>query len=175
MIFFVFCLLIVAVFVLLTFIAPKDYIISRSIDIDRPHFAVFDYLKFIKNQDHWSPWKKKDPNMKQTYFGTDGEVGFIAKWQGNSDVGIGEQEIKSLVKNESIETTFRFFKPWKSTSESVIIVEDFGRMQTKVTWTFYGKNEFPSNVFMVFYNLDKAVGKDFEEGLSQLKALLEKA
>ncbi|MCF8274314.1 MAG: SRPBCC family protein [Flavobacteriaceae bacterium] len=174
MIFFIISLLIVAIIVILNFIAPNDYIISKSIVIDKPHFAVFDYLKLIKNQDHWSPWKKRDPYMKQEFYGVDGEVGFIAKWQGNSDVGIGEQEITSISKNDKIETTLTFFKPWKSKSQSVIITEDLGRMETKVTWIFSGKNEFPSNVFMLFYDLDKAVGKDFEEGLKNLKALLEK-
>ena len=47
-------------------------------------------------------------------------------------------------------------------------------MQTKVTWGFSGENKFPVNIFMLFYNMDKAAGKDFEEGLNSLKALLEK-
>ena len=66
------------------------------------------------------------------------------------------------------------FKPWKSTSNAVTKVEDLGKMQTKVTWSFLGKNKFPTNIFMLFYNMDKAVGKDFEEGLASLKRLLEK-
>jgi hypothetical protein len=174
MIFFIISLLTVAIIVLLVFIAPKDYKISRSVIIDKPYFSVYDYLKFIKNQDHWSPWKKKDPTMRQEFIGVDGEVGFVAKWEGNSDVGIGEQEIIEITKNESIVTIFRFLKPWKSISQSVIKVENLGNMQTKVTWVFMGDNEFPSNLFMLFYDLEKAVGRDFEEGLKNLKVLLEK-
>ena len=33
----------------------------ESIIIDKPISEVFDYLKYLKNQDHWSPWKNKDP------------------------------------------------------------------------------------------------------------------
>lgn len=175
MIFFIIFLLIVAVFVIIYFLAPKSYMIKRSIIIDKPHTAVFKYLKFIKNQDHWSPWKKKDSDMKQEYIGIDGEVGFIAKWEGNSDVGIGEQEITNIIENRRIEVTLRFYKPWKSVSNSYTIIDDIGKMQTKVTWGFYGENIFPVNVFMLFYNMDKAVGKDFEEGLNNLKMILEKA
>jgi hypothetical protein len=167
-------LVIIGVIIVLSILAPKDYEISRSIVIDKPVLAVFQYLKYIKNQDHWSPWKNKDINMRQEYVGTDGELGFIAKWEGNSEVGIGEQEITGIVENKKIEMKLRFFKPWKSTSNTVTTVEDLGKMQTKVTWGFSGKNKFPTNVFMLFLNIEKSVGKDFEDGLSNLKQLLEK-
>ena len=150
MIFFIISLLIVAAFVIIYFLAPKSYEIKRSIIIHKPHTGVFKYLKFIKNQDHWSPWKKKDSDMKQEYFGIDGEVGFIARWEGNSDVGIGEQEITNIIENKRIEVALRFYKPWKSISNSCTIIEDLGKMQTKVTCGFYGENKFHVNVFMLF-------------------------
>ncbi|MFH4964173.1 SRPBCC family protein [Gaetbulibacter sp. M235] len=174
MMFFALSLLIISVIVIIAIIAPKEYVIKRSIIIDRPYIGVFRFLKFIKNQDYWSPWKKKDLNMKQEFFGVDGEVGFIAKWEGNDEVGKGEQEITFINENDVVETELRFEKPWKSISKAIIKVEDFGLMQTKVSWIFSGYNKFPSNLFMLFYNMDKVVGKDFEEGLKSLKALLEK-
>ena len=175
MLFFIITLLIVAVIVILAFVAPKTFEIHKSIVIDRPYTGVFDYLRHIKNQYHWSPWKEKDPNMKQEFIGEDGAIGFIAKWEGNSEVGVGEQEITNIVKNDRIEAILRFYKPWKSTYRAITKVEDLGSMQTKVTWGFFGENKFPANVFMLFYNMDKVVGKDFEKGLNKLKKLLEKA
>ena len=174
MIYIVYGLLaVVLLIVLLTQIAPKNYHVNRSIVVNRPIAEVFNYLKFIKNQDEWSPWKKKDPNMKQEHIGTDGDVGFIAKWEGNKDVGTGEQEIKRIVENETIESELRFFKPWKSQSDAYINVETLSDTETKVTWGFSGINKPPSNIFFLFFNIDKTVGKDFEEGLSDLKVILE--
>jgi hypothetical protein len=164
----------IALIILLAIIAPKHYSVERSISINRPLPEVFQYLKLIKNQDDWSPWKKKDPNMKQESFGTDGEVGFISKWEGNKEVGTGEQEIKRIVENETIEAQLRFYKPWKSQSDAFTKVDDLGDGLTKVTWGFAGFNKPPSNIFFLFFNMDKTVGKDFEEGLSDLKAILEK-
>jgi len=43
----------------------------------------------------------------------------------------------------------------------------------KVTWGFSGKNKFPTSIIMLFMNMDKAVGKDFEEGLQDLKEIIE--
>ena len=162
------------VFIILMLIAPKQFDVSRSITIDKPISEVFNYLKYVKNQDHWSPWKKKDPKMKQEFYGVDGEVGFVAKWEGNKDVGSGEQEIVGVVENDILETKLRFFKPWKSQSDAYLKVETLGINKTKVVWGFSGESKPPSNVFFMFFNMDKAVGKDFEEGLSSLKIILEK-
>lgn len=175
MIFFVLSLFVVSIIVAIVFVAPKTYKVERSIIIDKPYTGVFHYLKYIKNHDHWAPWRKKDPHMKQEYIGVDGEVGFITRWDGNADVGKGEREVMRIVENDRLEFDLQIIRPWKSNSKEEIKVMDFGRMQTKVIWRFWGKTEFPSNLFMLFYDMDKAVGKDFEEGLSNLKALMEKA
>jgi len=164
---------IITLLVILALIAPKKYEVNRSIIINTPIAETFQYLKLIKNQDYWSPWKKKDPNMTQTYEGTDGEVGFVSKWKGNKDVGEGEQEILSIVENETIDTQLRFFKPWKSESIGFFVVDKMEDNQTLVTWGFTGNNPIPFNIFMLFFNFEKAVGKDFEEGLASLKQILE--
>jgi len=109
---------IVVLFIILALVAPKKFNVNRSIEIDKPLVEVYQYLKYVRNQEHWSPWKKKDPDMKQEYIGTDGEVGFLSKWEGNKNVGMGEQEIIKIVENESIHVQMRFFKPWKSESEA---------------------------------------------------------
>ena len=86
---------------------------------------------------------------------------------------MGEQEITNIVENDRVEARLRFFKPWKSESDAVTRVEDVGKGNTKVTWGFSGTNKVPANIFMMLYNVDKHVGKDFEEGLTSLKKILE--
>ena len=166
-------LAIILLILILTIMAPKTYNVSRSITINKPISEVFDYLKYIKNQDHWSPWKKKDPHMKQEFTGTDGEIGFVSKWEGNKEVGTGEQEIISITENKSINSQLRFFKPWKSQSDAYLSVTEVDANSTTVVWGFSGVNKPPSNIFFLFFNMDKTVGKDFEEGLDDLKRILE--
>jgi hypothetical protein len=166
-------LALIGAIVLLALVAPKTYNVSRSITINKPISEVFNYLKYVKNQDEWSPWKKKDPNMKQEYVGTDGEVGFVSKWEGNKDVGTGEQEIMTITENESVNSQLRFFKPWKSQSDAYLTVKEVDSNATQVIWGFSGNNKPPSNIFFLFFNMDKTVGKDFEEGLIDLKHILE--
>lgn len=159
---------------ILAMIAPKTYDVFRTIEVAKPKSEVFEYLKFLKNQDTWSPWSKKDPNMARKFTGTDGEVGAINYWNGNKDVGEGEQEITKIVEGERVEGELRFLKPWKSTSDCYLQVDEVNGGKTKVTWGFSGKNKFPMSIMMLFMNMDKAVGKDFEEGLQSLKNILEK-
>ena len=53
--------LIVALFI------PKDYTVEREIIIKQPKNLVFDYLKYLRNQETYSVWYKIDLNMKKTY------------------------------------------------------------------------------------------------------------
>ncbi|MBV1888367.1 MAG: SRPBCC family protein [Urechidicola sp.] len=162
----------VLLIIILAIIAPKKYDVSREISINKPLKEVFDYLKFLKNQDNWSPWAEKDPNMKKTLAGTDGEVGCVSAWVGNKDVGAGEQEIMGIKENEEIASQLRFLKPFKSTSDAYLRVYNEGNA-TKVVWGFSGRNKFPVSIMMLFMNMDKAVGGDFEHGLAKLKRVLE--
>lgn len=165
---------IVVLVIILAMIAPKTYDVSRSIKVNQSVPVVFEYLKYLKNQDNWSPWGKRDPNMKKEFVGSDGEIGATSKWEGNKDVGSGEQEIKRIVDNEVVESELRFLKPWKSQSDAYLKVIESGEGETEVTWGFSGKNKFPVSIMMLFMNMDKTVGKDFEEGLKNLKNILEK-
>lgn len=169
--------IVAAVFVLiliLAAVAPKSYEVNRSIVIDKPLSEVFQYLKYVKNQSFWGPWGLKDPQMKQTFTGIDGTVGFISAWESDhKQVGCGEQEITRIVENVEVECELRFLKPWKSVSSGYLKVFELGDRQTKVVWGFHGKNNIPVSMMMLFFNMDKAVGKDFEEGLGNLKSILE--
>lgn len=58
---------------LLALTGKKEYGLSRSIRINRPVAVVYDYLRFLKNQDEYNVWTMIDPAMKKIYTGTDGQ------------------------------------------------------------------------------------------------------
>jgi len=163
----------VALVLLLHLIGPKSYDVFRTIEIAKPKREVFEYLKSLKNMDDWSPWAKKDPNMEKKFTGTDGEVGCVSYWNGNKEVGEGEQEIKKIIDGQRIESELRFLKPFKSTSDCYIDVEDSRNGSTKVKWGFSGKNKFPMTIMSLFKSMDSMVGPDFEEGMASLKSVME--
>lgn len=158
---------------ILHIIAPKSYQVERKIIVSENIDTVFKSLCSLQEQQIWSPWANMDPNMKIEYKGTEGEIGSSSHWIGNKEVGEGEQEVLKIEPNSYIETELRFLKPFKSTSIGFLKVQkkDEG---TEVTWGFKGENKFPVTIMMVFMDMDKTIGKDFEKGLEKFKAYIEK-
>ncbi|MDF4202704.1 SRPBCC family protein [Maribacter sp. SA7] len=165
---------IVALVIILALIAPKSYQVSRSIELEHPPEQIWPHLKFLKKQQQWSPWARKDPDMELIFTGIDGEVGATSHWNGNKEVGEGEQEITRIVEGERIEQDLRFLKPYKSQSDCYMNLESLEGNRSKVTWGFAGNNKFPMSIMMLFMSMDKMVGKDFEAGLENLKTNLNK-
>ncbi|MEZ5344837.1 MAG: SRPBCC family protein [Pyrinomonadaceae bacterium] len=167
--------LFIAGLVVLMLVTPTDFRVQREVVIDKPRAEVFKYIKTLNNQNEWGPWVKKDPNIKLTSSGTDGEVGYVSRWESEmEDVGHGEQEITKIVDGERIDSELRFKKPMEATSQAYITTEDAGEGKTKVTWGFTGSMDRPMNLMLVFMDMDAMVGKDFEEGLANLKSIVEK-
>ncbi len=164
---------VLGVIVVVGLLLPKDFLVEREIVIRQPKSVVFEQVKFLKNQNTWSPWGKLDPNMKLDYKGTDGTVGFISSWAGNKDVGVGEQEIKNIVEGERVDMELRFTEPMQDTAQVYFTTEAVSENETKVRWVMEGVKPFPLNLFCLAMNMEGMIGKDFEKGLASLKAKLE--
>jgi uncharacterized protein YndB with AHSA1/START domain len=95
---------IIALILIVAAIMPKELNLESEVIIAKPKQVVFDYVKILDNQKYYSKWVMQDPNVKMTMTGTDGTVGAISAWESNvEDVGVGEQEIKTIVDGERIE------------------------------------------------------------------------
>ncbi|MFV8442608.1 SRPBCC family protein [Flavobacterium sp. LB2P44] len=168
---------IIALVVLALIIAlflTKDFAVEREITINQPKDSVFNYVKYLKNQDNFSVWSTKDPAMKKTFTGTDGTVGAIVGWDStDKNVGVGEQEIKKIVEGERIDFELRFKVPIESTDYAFMTTRTITPNQTKVKWGFYGNMPYPMNLMLPFMNMEEMLGKDLQDGLNNLKAVLE--
>ena len=166
-VFLIALLLVVALFV------SKDYSVEREATINKPKEEVYNYVKNLKDQDKYNKWVMTDPNVRRTYKGTDGTIGFVTTWDSdNSSVGKGEQEIKNIVEGEKIESEVRFEKPMKGIANVYMITQDVANNQTKVKWGMTGKNSYPMNFMNLF--IPSMLGKDLQTSLNNLKTILEK-
>ncbi|MDR7130908.1 putative damage-inducible protein DinB [Algoriphagus sp. 4150] len=160
--------LVVALFV------KKEYAVEKEIAIDKSKSEVFEYIKYLKNQDNYSKWSNMDPDMKKSYEGTDGTVGFVSRWESdNKEVGVGEQEIKKITEGERIDFELRFFKPFEATEPAFMTTETVAEDQTKVKWGFSGHMNYPMNIMMLFMDFEQMIGDDLQTGLDKLKTVLE--
>ena len=153
----------------------KDFSVEREITINKPKQDVFNYLVLLKNQNDFSKWAKMDPAMKKEFKGEDGTVGFVSAWESDKkDVGKGEQEIKKITPGEKIEYELRFKKPMEMTNFAYLATTSPSPTQTNVKWCFYGTSPWPFNLMGALMDMDKAIGKDLETGLNNLKVIMEK-
>jgi len=172
-------LIVVVILIAIPFIVAlfvdKDYAVQREIVIAKPKQEVFDYVKYLKNQDNYSKWATMDPNMKKSYTGTDGTVGFVSHWESdNEEVGTGEQEIKQITEGERIDFELRFIKPFEATEPAFMTTESLSDNETKVTWGFSGHMAYPFNLMIPIMNFEELIGTDLATGLANLKTELEK-
>jgi len=151
----------------------KEYNVKREITINKPSQEVFDYVKFIKNQEHYNKWVMMDPNMKKEYQGTDGTVGFVYAWDSQKDdVGKGEEEIKLLDEGKKINLEVRFIRPFEGLATTEMTTEAVSPTQTKVSWGMSGRSPYPMNLTNTI--MDGMLGADLEQSLQTLKGILEK-
>lgn len=168
-------LLVIAIIISIPLLAAlfirKDYLVNRSVTIDRPAAEVFQYIKLQKNQDHYNKWVMADPAMQKNYRGNDGNVGFVYAWN-SKNMGKGEQEIKSITEGIEIITELRFEKPMESVGHATMTTEPVNENQTRLLWTMKGSSPYPFNFMNLF--MDGMLGKDMETSLALLKSNLEK-
>ena len=163
----------IALFLVAALFVKKEYIVERTITIDRFRPEVFNYIRFLKNQDYYSKWVRTDPEMRNEFRGTDGTIGFVYAWDGNKKAGKGEQEIMHIHEG-SIETELRFIRPFEATAQSYMQVAaqpGNNPHQTRVTWGLKGRSNYPLNLMTAL--MSKALGRDMDTSLTMLKERLE--
>ena len=150
----------------------KDHFVKCEIIIHAPQKKIFDYLRFLKNQDEFNEGAKADPDRKRLFKGTDGTVGYIYSWSGNKNAGEGEKEIMKIIEGKRIDTEIRFIKPMKTSSYIIMDTESLSENQTKVFWSNAGTLKYPLNILIPLFQ--KMFAKQMDISLNKLKAILEK-
>lgn len=164
---------IVAVILGLALTQPDSFTVTRTATIKAPPEKIIAYLNDFHQWAAWSPWEKLDPNMKRSFEGPASGQGAVYGWSGNDEVGQGRMEITENTPPSKVGIKLDFIKPFKSTNQTTFTLQPQGD-STLVTWTMNGPAEFITKLMGVFVSMDKMIGKDFEKGLSQLKAAAEK-
>lgn len=152
---------------------PNEFRWVRSAQMNAAPARILPEITDFHRWEAWSPWDKIDPAMTRTYSGAASGVGAIYEWQGNKKVGRGRMEVLESTPTQ-VTIKLDFFEPYEAHNMCEFSAEakDGG---TRLTWAMHGPTPFMSKVMQVFMNLEKMVGKDFENGLANLKAVVEKA
>jgi hypothetical protein len=163
---------IVVLFAIVVAMQPSEFRIARSATMSAPASDVFAQVNDFHNWEAWSPWAKIDPTMKQTYEGAPAGTGAIYTWTGNNQVGEGTMTLTESRPNDLIRINLEFRRPFKATNTAEFTFKPEAG-STVVTWSMYGRKNFPFKAVGLFMSMDKMVGGDFEKGLAQMKSVVE--
>lgn len=166
--------LVIAVLLVVVAMQPSEFSITRSATMNAPQAAAYDQVNDFKKWAAWSPWEKRDPNIKKTYEGAATGNGAKYHWVGNHEVGEGRMTIEESRPSEYVRIKLEFIKPFAATNDTVFTFQPQGE-QTEVNWTMSGKHNFIGKAMCLVMNMEKMIGPDFEAGLAGIKAQAEAA
>ncbi len=152
---------------------PPEFKVVRSAIMAAPQADVFEQVNDFHHWQQWSPWDKLDPNAKALFEGPASGAGAVFRWAGNAEVGEGSMTITESKPHERIRMKLDFVKPMESTADTEFTFLPEGD-KTRMTWTMTGTNDFIGRAMCTVMNMDRMVGGQFEKGLENVRALVEK-
>ena len=152
---------------------PDTFRVQRSTSVQAPPEKIFPLVNNFHAWEAWSPYEKLDPTMKRTFSGAPNGKGAAYAWSGSGKAGEGRMEITDTSPPNKILIKLDFTKPFKSSNTTEYTFAPAGDATT-VTWAMHGPNLFIGKVMGLFFNMDTMIGKDFETGLANLKAVAER-
>ncbi len=149
--------------------------VSRTLDVKASREKVYPLIADMQRFNTWNPFNKKDPNIKVTYSGPTSGPGAKFVFQGNNEVGSGDLSIADVAAPSRVNMTLNMQEPMAASNRITFTLEPEGAADsaTRVTWAMEGKLPYIGKVMHLIFNMDRMVGKDFENGLAHLKAIAE--
>jgi len=158
------------VVVIVGFILPATYTVSRTVtiaaDIERVHQFVGD----LEQWDQWTPWVKADPTIVVTFGDKTTGVGAHQDWSGDS--GNGALTFTRSDPAWGVAYDMSMEEGKHDSKATMEYTQNAGA--TEVAWVMIG--ELGNNPFNRYFGLmmDPLIGPMFEEGLNRLKLVAEK-
>lgn len=160
--------ILIAIPLIIALFVPNESASEGKVTIHKPAQEVYDYIKYVKNQDNYGVWQLSDPNMKTQSEGTDGTVGFKYSWD-SEKLGKGAQVITGLKEGERIETNMYFYDFNDTPHPAFMSISSVNENTSEVSWGIKWTTPYPFNIMNLFNNMHK----DFNTGLNNLKNILE--
>jgi len=160
---------VILLILVITFFLPSKIHVERTAIIKSTPETAFTLINNLEEWYRWSPWHRKDPNMKVTYGPTKQGKGSFYEWTSDHDqVGNGKMTIADTKPVEYIKTEMNFMENGTATGEFFLRPVEGG---TEIKWTMdsdMGAN--PIHKIMGLF-MDKWVGGDYEHGLHFLDSV----
>lgn len=150
---------------------PSAFKVQRGLDMAAAPERIYPLIADPREWKRWSVWNRRDPAMTMQYSGAESGTGARWAWKSASE-GNGEMEFTNAAPNERVDYALAF--PDMGMRSSGQLRLERTATGTRVTWTNEGDmGGNPVNRYFALF-MDRLVGPDFEGGLANLKALVER-
>lgn len=162
-----------AVVLVLAAMKPDSFRVQRVASIKAPPDRIFPLVNDFKRWRAWSPYESKDPAMTRRLSGAPAGKGAVYEWSGNKEVGKGRMEIADASAPSRVVLKLDFVEPFEAHNVVEFTMLPKGDA-TEVRWDMRGATPYLAKIVHLFVDIDRMVGRDFEAGLANLKALAER-
>ncbi|WP_295640124.1 SRPBCC family protein [uncultured Methylibium sp.] len=151
-------------------LSPK-FQVTRTQQVKAPPDKVYALVVAPRAWAQWSAWNRRDPAMTIAYSGPDSGTGAAWDWKSTSQ-GNGGMRLTAAEPPLRVAYEIRF-EGFSSVSTGELRFKAAGD-GTEVTWRMDG--DMGGNPLYRWFALfsDQMIGKDFSEGLANLKAVAER-
>ncbi len=153
------------------FLLPREVHVERSVEIDASPQEVFAMANDFQQFNRWQPWSLIDPTTRYVFEGPATGAGSRMIWYSDHpQVGNGMQEIVESQPYSKVRALLDFGVGGIAYANYLIDVRAGGSVLTWTLETDMGGN--PLGRYMGLM-MDGMVGPSYEQGLSNLKEILE--
>ena len=156
--------IIVAAFLIIAALLPKQFHVEQSIVIDRPAEYPYNEINTLRNWENWSPFADEDAEMKHLYDGPSSGVGARSMWESERQ-GNGSMVISESRPFEKIVTDLDFGEQGTASGYFTFTEKD---RQTTVKWGMDTETSYPVER-VVFALMKGMMAETFQTGLQHLK------
>jgi hypothetical protein len=154
-------------------IRPDAFIMQRSAGMRAPAERIFPLINDLRVHESWSPFDKPDPATTKVHSGAAQGQGAVYEWNGKGQAGSGRIAITESHPFSRIVMQLDMLKPIRASNTVVFSLEPRADA-TLVTWAMHGHTPYLAKILHLFFNMDRMVGREFETGLANLKAIVER-
>ena len=152
---------------------PDTFQTARTARIGAPPERLFPLINDLRQMNTWNPYALRETGGTTAYKGAASGKGAKFEFAGSKS-GAGNIEIVDSSAPSDVVMRLAMVKPFKADNTVRFTLQPQGAA-TDVTWAMSGRQPLLAKAMTLFINCDKMVGRDFEEGLANLKAIAERA
>jgi len=152
---------------------PDTFRVERHALIPAPIEQVYPLISDLRRFNTWNPYALKDASIQIAYRGPASGVGAAYDFHGNQNVGRGSISLTGLQPPTSVTMLLDMLEPFEGHNTLSFTLTPQGQA-TDVRWAMNGASPFIARLMGLFFNMDQMIGRDFEAGLANLRALVER-